>query len=334
MAPSDEKLLLVQGLKKYFSVGSGLFRSSRKTIKAVDGVDLFLRRGETLGLVGESGCGKTNVGRTILRLIEPTDGSAEFYTALGAEKLRKPHPIFAMNKAELRRLRRKMQIVFQDPYGSLNPRITIGALLQEPLIVHSLSDGHETSNRVAELLDTVGLNPAHARRYPHEFSGGQRQRIGIASALAVQPELIIADEPVSALDVSIQAQIINLLKVLQKKFQLSYLFISHDLRVIRHISDRVAVMYLGKIVETASRDQLYSKPLHPYTKALLSAVPLPNPDLERSRTILKGDVPNPVDIPPGCPFHPRCPIAENRCKVETPRLEDKGNSHLTACHLV
>jgi oligopeptide/dipeptide ABC transporter ATP-binding protein len=227
-----------------------------------------------------------------------------------------------------------MQIVFQDPYGSLNPRMTVGTLLREPLIIHNLAPRNELDDRVADLLNTVGLNPAHARRYPHEFSGGQRQRIGIARALAVQPELIIADEPVSALDVSTQAQIINLLKALQSKFQLGYLFISHDLRVVRHISDRVAVMYLGKIVETAEKHQLYRQPLHPYTEALLSAVPLPDPTLQRNRIILTGDVPNPADPPPGCPFHPRCPRAETRCKTEVPVLEDKGAGHMAACHLV
>jgi oligopeptide/dipeptide ABC transporter ATP-binding protein len=227
-----------------------------------------------------------------------------------------------------------MQIVFQDPYGSLNPRMTIGSLLREPLVIHRIAPREELDDRVSELLKTVGLNPTHARRYPHEFSGGQRQRIGIARALAVQPELIIADEPVSALDVSIQAQIVNLMKDLQSRFQLSYLFISHDLRVVRHISDRVAVMYLGKIVEMADKRELYPHPLHPYTEALLSAVPVPDPTARRQRIILTGDVPNPAAPPPGCPFHPRCPRAEARCKTEIPTLEDKGRGHIAACHLV
>ncbi|MBT5872666.1 MAG: ATP-binding cassette domain-containing protein, partial [Candidatus Latescibacteria bacterium] len=233
----------------------------------------------------------------------------------------------------LRRLRRRMQIVFQDPYGSLNPRMTVGSLLREPLTIHGLAPRSQMQDRVAELLDVVGLNPAHARRYPHEFSGGQRQRIGIARALAVQPDLIVADEPVSALDVSIQAQIVNLLKSLQAQFQLSYLFISHDLRVVRHISDRVAVMYLGKIVEIADKDELYANPHHPYTEALLSAVPVPDPNLTRGRIILSGDVPNPAAPPPGCPFHPRCPRAEDRCRSEVPALESKNRTHMAACHL-
>ena len=334
MTESNEMLLQVRSLKKHFPVGGGLLRRHRAVIKAVDGVDLALERGETLGLVGESGCGKTTAGRAILRLIDPTAGTATFHTALEEGEERKPHAVFSMKKGDLRRLRRQMQIVFQDPYGSLNPRMTVGSLLREPLTVHGLSTREEAGDRVADLLETVGLNPAHARRYPHEFSGGQRQRIGIARALAVRPELIIADEPVSALDVSIQAQIINLLKVLQDRFRLSYLFISHDLRVVRHISDRVAVMYLGKVVETATRDQLYATPLHPYTTALLSAVPLPDPTLGRDRIILKGDVPNPANLPPGCPFHPRCPLAEARCKTEVPVLEDKGGGHRAACHLV
>lgn len=328
------RLLDVRDLKKHFPLGGGLFRRHQTLLKAVDGVSFTLNRGETLGLVGESGCGKTTAGRVILRLLEPTSGTATFTTSLQGNGERQDLDIFSLKKEELRQLRRQMQIVFQDPYGSLNPRMTVGALLREPLVIHNLAAKDELDDQVAELLKTVGLNPAHARRYPHEFSGGQRQRIGIARALAVEPELIIADEPVSALDVSIQAQIINLLKSLQAQFQLSYLFISHDLRVVRHISDRVAVMYLGKIVETAAKDQLYAKPLHPYTEALLSAVPLPDPNLQRNRIILTGDVPNPASPPPGCPFHPRCPKAEARCKTEVPALEDKGAGHMAACHVV
>lgn len=327
-------LLEVQDLRKYFPLGAGLFRRSKAPLKAVDGLSFTLNRGETLGLVGESGCGKTTVGRVILRLIEPTSGSVSLTTSLTEGEERKPHQVFQVDKSDLRKLRRQMQIVFQDPYGSLNPRMTVGTLLREPLIIHRLAEPSELNDHVAELLKTVGLNPSHARRYPHEFSGGQRQRIGIARALAVRPELIIADEPVSALDVSIQAQIINLLKELQAKFALSYLFISHDLRVVRHISDRVAVMYLGKIVELAEKRELYSKPLHPYTEALLSAVPKPDPTGVRNRIILTGDVPNPAAPPPGCPFHPRCPRAVVRCKTETPFLLDKGSGHLAACHLV
>ena len=334
MNQSSEQLLDVRDLKKHFSMGGGLFQRQKPVLKAVDGVSFTLQRGETLGLVGESGCGKTTAGRVILRLLEPTAGTATITTSLNGNGERHAYDIFSLKKEALRLLRRQMQIVFQDPYGSLNPRMTVGALLREPLTVHNLTPKNELDDRVTELLTTVGLNPAHARRYPHEFSGGQRQRIGIARALAVQPELIIADEPVSALDVSIQAQIINLLKELQEKFQLSYLFISHDLRVVKHISDRVAVMYLGKIVETAEKHQLYRQPLHPYTEALLSAVPLPDPTLQRNRIILTGDVPNPAAPPPGCPFHPRCARAEARCKVDVPALEDKGDGHLVACHLV
>ncbi len=328
----SEPLLEVVDLKKHFPLGGGVFNSRKTVLKAVDGVSFTLNRGETLGLVGESGCGKTTTGRVILRLIEPTDGSAHMTTGIEDGASREKYDIFRLTKDELRRIRRRMQIVFQDPYGSLNPRMTIGSLLREPLSIHGLATRDDMQDRIAELLTTVGLNPAHARRYPHEFSGGQRQRIGIARALAVQPDLIIADEPVSALDVSIQAQIVNLLKALQEQFQLSYLFISHDLRVVRHISDRVAVMYLGRIVEIADKNNLYANPLHPYTQALLSAVPVPDPTRERGRSILGGDVPNPTAPPPGCPFHPRCPRAEDRCRTEPPALEDKSGGHMAACH--
>jgi oligopeptide transport system ATP-binding protein len=328
-----EPLLEVSDLTKYFDIGGGMFSRKKSVLKAVDGIGFSINRGETLGLVGESGCGKTTAGRSILRLIEPSGGSAQLTTAIEEGAPRTRYDIFHLKKDELRRLRRRMQIVFQDPYGSLNPRMTVGSLLREPLTIHGLAPRSQMQDRVAELLDVVGLNPAHARRYPHEFSGGQRQRIGIARALAVQPDLIVADEPVSALDVSIQAQIVNLLKSLQAQFQLSYLFISHDLRVVRHISDRVAVMYLGKIVEIADKDELYANPRHPYTEALLSAVPVPDPNLTRGRIILSGDVPNPAAPPPGCPFHPRCPRAEDRCRSEVPALESKNRTHMAACHL-
>ncbi len=329
----SEPLLEVVDLKKHFPLGDGVFNSRKAVLKAVDGISFTLNRGETLGLVGESGCGKTTTGRVILRLVEPTCGTAHMTTGIEEGASRKKYDIFRLKKNELRRLRRRMQIVFQDPYGSLNPRMTVGSLLREPLSIHGLTPRNDMQGRVEELLKTVGLNPVHAWRYPHEFSGGQRQRIGIARALAVQPDLIIADEPVSALDVSIQAQIVNLMKALQEQFQLSYLFISHDLRVVRHISDRVAVMYLGRIVEIADKNSLYANPLHPYTRALLSAVPVPDPTLERGGSILTGDVPDPTAPPPGCPFHPRCPKAEDRCRTEPPALVDKSGGHMAACHL-
>ncbi len=324
----DEILLEVKGLKKYFPITEGIIIQRHKgDIKAVDGLDFYIRRGETLGLVGESGCGKSTTGRTILQLYEPTAGEV-WFKGVNIAKLR---------GEKLRRMRRDMQMIFQDPYASLNPRMTVGNIIGEPLEVHGLARGKEKQERVQELLEVVGLNPYFINRYPHEFSGGQRQRIGVARALAVNPDFIVCDEPISALDVSIQAQIINLLEQLQADFELTYLFIAHDLAVVRHISDRVAVMYLGKIVEIADRADLYENPLHPYTKALLSAVPIPDPVVEegRERIILTGDVPSPANPPSGCRFHTRCPIMQRPiCVEEEPALYDRGGEHFVACHLV
>jgi oligopeptide transport system ATP-binding protein len=318
----DETILEVRNLKKYFPITKGfIFQRQVGAVKAVDGVSFTIRRGETLGLVGESGCGKTTTGRVILRLQEPTAGEVIF----------EGRNVFALNKEELRRMRRDMQIIFQDPYSSLNPRMTVGDIVGEPLEIHNIARGREKLRRVQELLEVVGLSPYHVNRYPHEFSGGQRQRIGIARALALNPKLIICDEPVSALDVSIQAQILNLLEDLQKEFKLTYLFIAHDLSVVRHISDRVAVMYLGKIVELAPTEQLFENPQHPYTEALLSAVPIPDPEVKRERIILPGDVPSPVNPPPGCRFHTRCLYAEERCRLEEPPLEEVAPGHFAAC---
>lgn len=321
-------LLQVKGLKKYFPITEGIILQRHVgDIKAVDGLTFNIRPGETLGLVGESGCGKSTTGRTILQLHEPTDGEVWF----------KGTKISELRGEKLRRMRRDMQMIFQDPYASLNPRMTVGNIIGEPLEVHGLAKGKEKRERVQELLNVVGLNPYFINRYPHEFSGGQRQRIGVARALAVNPEFIVCDEPISALDVSIQAQIINLLEELQADFNLTYLFIAHDLSVVRHISDRVAVMYLGKLVELADRTELYENPLHPYTKALLSAVPIADPVIEetRERIILTGDVPSPADPPSGCRFHTRCPIMERPiCVEEEPALYDRGDGHNVACHLV
>jgi oligopeptide/dipeptide ABC transporter ATP-binding protein len=324
----NEILLEVRNLKKYFPVRRGVLRRVVAHVKAVDGISFFIRQGETLGLVGESGCGKTTAGRTILRLIDPTDGSILFRNNGDAVDIAK------LSNRALKPLRRQMQIIFQDPYSSLNPRMTIGDIIGEPLVVHRMGTPAEREARVKELLEAVGLNPQYMKRYPHEFSGGQRQRIGIARALALGPKLIICDEPVSALDVSIQAQVINLLEDLQKEFGLTYLFIAHDLSVVRHISDRVAVMYLGKIVEMAETEELFRNPKHPYTEALLSAVPVPDPDYQRERIILKGDVPSPVNPPSGCYFHPRCPYAQPICKEQEPAFVDIGGRALCQLSLL
>ncbi len=323
-AKMDGPLLRVEKLVKHFQVRSAFFGRSRGAVRAVDDLSFRVASGETLALVGESGCGKSTTGRLLLRLIEPSSGAVYF----------QDKNIFELGGEEMRALRRAMQIVFQDPYASLNPRMTVGEMLSEPLALHGLASGADRMARVEELLGLVGLAPHHIRRYPHEFSGGQRQRIGIARALAVEPSLIVCDEPVSALDVSIQAQVVNLLGDLQRRFCLSYVFIAHDLAVVKHIADRVAVMYLGKIVELADKRSLFARPRHPYTQALLSAIPVPEPALRRQRVILQGDVPSPLDPPGGCRFHTRCPHARERCRTEEPILEEDGSAqaHRTACH--
>ncbi|MFQ5988298.1 MAG: ABC transporter ATP-binding protein [Candidatus Methylomirabilales bacterium] len=318
-----EALLEVKDLKKYFPVKGGFWVGDRSAVRAVDGVSFEIRRGETLGLVGESGCGKSTVARLLLRLLEPTAGEVYFGKT----------SVFQADKEELRQLRRKMQIVFQDPYSSLNPRMPVEEIVGEGLTIHRLARGKEKRDRVAELLEMVGLGREHMGRYPHEFSGGQRQRIGIARALAVEPEFLIADEPVSALDVSIQAQVINLFEGLQQELGLTYLFISHDLRVVKHISDRVAVMYLGQIVEMAPGNELYRNPLHPYTQALLSAIPVTDPLTKKERIFVEGDPPSPIHIPSGCRFHPRCPKQFDRCDQEEPVLREVSSGHWVSCHL-
>ncbi|HKI99368.1 MAG TPA: dipeptide ABC transporter ATP-binding protein [bacterium] len=323
-AAPNVPLLQVRDLKKHFPIRRGVLSRTVGFVYAVDGISFHINKGETLGLVGESGCGKSTAGKTVLKLIEPTSGSIE---VRGTD-------ITALDKSHMRPYRREMQIIFQDPYSSLNPRMSAGAIVGEPLTIHSIAAGKEKQERVAALFDRVGLRPEHMVKYPHEFSGGQRQRIGIARALALNPSLIIGDEPVSALDVSIQAQVINLLIDLQEEYQLSYLFIAHDLAVVEHISHRIAVMYLGKIVEMTDKRTLFDMPLHPYTEALLSAVPIPDPRVKRGkRIILRGDVPSPINPPPGCHFHTRCPYAFNRCMVDAPPLREVQPGHWTACHL-
>ncbi|WP_273835811.1 ABC transporter ATP-binding protein [Guptibacillus sedimenti] len=319
----QEALLEVKQLKKHFPIQGGVLKQQVGTVKAVDGVTFTLHKGETFGLVGESGCGKSTTGRMLMRLLEPSEGEVLFN---GKE-------MTTLNKKDLRHLRKDIQMVFQDPFASLNPRHTVEKIIEEPLIVHQLGNKAERKKRVRELLEIVGLSAYHAKRYPHQFSGGQRQRIGIARALAVNPKLIIADEPVSALDVSIQAQVLNLLEDLQKELGLTYLFIAHDLGVVRHISDRVGVMYLGRIVEMADSEKLYLDSKHPYTQALLSAVPVPDPDYGKDRIILTGDVPSPSNPPSGCPFHTRCPKAMDVCSSVVPEFREVEPGHHTACHL-
>jgi oligopeptide transport system ATP-binding protein len=317
-------LVEVESLKKYFPIKQGILSREVGRVHAVDDVTFSVREGETLGLVGESGCGKSTLGRTIVRLLDPTAGDVKF----------RGRSIARLSRRDLRPLRREMQMVFQDPYASLNPRKRVGSIIAAPLEIHDVGDSKERRRRVQELLETVGLSPEHYNRFPHEFSGGQRQRIGVARALALRPKLIVADEPVSALDVSIQSQMLNLLDDLQNEFNLTYIFIAHDLGVVRHVSDRIAVMYLGKLVELSPAEELYERPIMPYTEALLSAVPIPDPDLsdQRERIVLQGDVPSPINPPSGCRFHPRCRYMTDICKQVEPPLADYGNGHLAACH--
>ena len=321
--PDQKPLLEIRGLKKYFPIKKGIFRRNAGWVQAVDGVALHIGKGETLGLVGESGCGKSTIGRCILRLLEPTEGEIFF----------EGKNISTLESAGMKRFRRKVQAIFQDPYSSLNPRMSVGHIVREPLLVQGLHSEAERQERVEDLFRKVGLRPEYMSRYPHEFSGGQRQRIGIARSLGLRPDLIICDEPVSALDVSIQAQVINLLDDLKQEFGLSYLFIAHDLSVVEHVSERIAVMYLGKIVEVAKDTELYSHPLHPYTQALLSAIPIPKPQQKKKRTILRGEVPSPINPPAGCRFHPRCSEAREGCSREEPVLKAVHDHHQVSCFL-
>lgn len=318
-------LVVVKNLKKYFPIKGGFLRRTVGQVRAVEDISFTIKKGETLGIVGESGCGKSTTGRTLLKLLEKTDGEVYY----------KGSEIFSLPKNELIKLRTKMQIVFQDPYSSLNPRLTVAQIVGEALVEHGLAKkGKDVNDRVSEIIEKCGLAPYHIRRYPHEFSGGQRQRIGIARALALNPEFIVCDEPVSALDVSIQSQVINLLMDLQEEMELTYLFISHDLSVVKHISDRIGVMYLGSLVELAPKDELYKQPLHPYTQALLSAIPIADPTVKRKRIILKGDIPSPANPPSGCRFHTRCPHVMDRCKEEVPEFREVATEHFVACHLL
>ena len=325
-------ILDVKGLKKYFPIQAGILRRTVGYVKAVDDVNFFVRQGETLGLVGESGCGKTTAGRTILRLYEPTAGDVRFKTRqLSPTGQPELINLAELTKQQLKTVRQDIAMIFQDPINSLNPRMTVYDIISEPMVIHN-KVGPGTEETVIQLLERVGLRPQHIRRYPHEFSGGQRQRIGIARALSLNPQLVICDEPVSALDVSIQAQTLNLLKSLQRDFDLSYIFVAHDLSVVQHISDRVAVMYVGKIMEMASSVELYSNPLHPYTEALMAAVPKPNPRHKRERSLMQGDIPDPSNPPSGCLFHPRCRYAKERCKTEAPAFREVKSDHFVACH--
>jgi oligopeptide transport system ATP-binding protein len=318
-----EPLLKVENLKKHFPITGGILGRPVSSVKAVDGVSFTVNKGETLGIVGESGCGKSTTGRMLMRLIDPSEGKVTF----------EDRELTSLSNSEMRKVRREMQMVFQDPFASLNPRHTVEKILEEPLKVHGMGSAKERKERVHELLNIVGLSSYHAKRYPHQFSGGQRQRIGIARALMTKPKLIIADEPVSALDVSIQSQVLNLMQDLQKEFGLTYIFIAHDLGVVRHISDRVGVMYLGKMVELSDSENLYEKPLHPYTQALLSAVPVPDPDFKRETILLQGDIPSPSNPPSGCTFHTRCPHATDICKQKVPEFKEHQPGHYVACHL-